>query len=400
MFYNNISRYLRSGVVAVSALILSVTPLITSFQASAQGTATIFQIASTTPATSTLASVLVETGLNSTLNGAGPFTVFAPTNDAFANLGPKAIRLLTAPANRALLSDILLYHVVSGDVSAATARTLTTANSVQGDALAISNPAGVLTINSSIVTTEDVLATNGRVHLIDRVLLSPSLTTRFTTLLDANNTITDLVIDTPTTATLESLVIGANLATTLAGVGPFTVFAPTDSAFARLSVAQRAVLTNTANVALLTDILRYHVVSGNVTAATARTLTTANSVQGDALAISNPSGVLTINSSVVTTEDIVASNGRVHLIDAVLLSTALAARLTAAVNAAAVSSASSVSSVSSSISTVVSSSRTSSSPATTLIRSGGSSSFQIGLLLSSIIVLVIGAFKVLSSKRS
>lgn len=143
--------------------------------------------------------------------------------------------------------------------------------------------------------------------------------------------ITQIVVANSTTTTLEKLVIAASLDGTLAGTGPFTVFAPNDSAFNKLDAATLTTLQDPANKTLLADILKYHVVSGNVSSTTAKTLTTANSLQGDAIGISVVSGNLTLNGAAkVITPDVTASNGVVHIIDTVILSSSLSTRLIAA----------------------------------------------------------------------
>ncbi len=131
-------------------------------------------------------------------------------------------------------------------------------------------------------------------------------------------TITSVVVANPDFDTLEAAVIAAGLADTLAGPGPFTVFAPTDEAFAALPEGTiEAVLADTD---LLTAILTYHVVSGAVDAATVVTLDSATTLQGGAIAIEVVDGKVILNGAVeVLTTDIIAENGIIHVIDAVLL---------------------------------------------------------------------------------
>ncbi len=122
----------------------------------------------------TLLAAVEAAGLNATLQGAGPFTVFAPTDAAFAALPAGTVETLLRPENRARLTAVLTYHVVSGNVSAAQVTTMTSATSVQGAPIAIAVENGHVMLNhSATVTTVDVRASNGVIHVIDRVILPP-----------------------------------------------------------------------------------------------------------------------------------------------------------------------------------------------------------------------------------
>ncbi len=123
-----------------------------------------------------LVATLKYTGLDKTLEGPGPFTVFAPTDDAFAKLPASLLQsLLTDPAQKSTLSNILLYHAVAGaKVDAATASTLTTATAANGSSFAISKKNGSLYINDSKVVLYDIKTTNGIIHVIDTVLVPSS----------------------------------------------------------------------------------------------------------------------------------------------------------------------------------------------------------------------------------
>lgn len=144
----------------------------------AQATQNIAEIAIDTPTLSTLVSAATAADLVDTLSGTTELTVFAPTNDAFAALG-STLDVLLLPENKTLLSDIITYHAVAGEVDQATALTLSTATTVQGGTLALANNGGALQINGSVnVIQPDVDATNGIVHVIDGVLLSSELLER------------------------------------------------------------------------------------------------------------------------------------------------------------------------------------------------------------------------------
>lgn len=122
---------------------------------------------------STLAAALGAAGLIQTLKGEGPFTVFAPTDEAFAKIPAETVSQLLLPENKEKLTAILLYHVVPGKVTASDVANLTTAATVQGSQLTVSTEGGVK-INDANVTTADVHATNGVIHIIDAVLMPPA----------------------------------------------------------------------------------------------------------------------------------------------------------------------------------------------------------------------------------
>lgn len=122
----------------------------------------------------TLAAALGAAGLVDTLQGDGPFTVFAPTDEAFAKLPAGTVEMLLKPENKAKLVDILTYHVVSGKVEAKEAMKLNTATALNKKTIKLLVKDGSLFLNGSKVTTADVQATNGVIHIIDAVLMPPA----------------------------------------------------------------------------------------------------------------------------------------------------------------------------------------------------------------------------------
>jgi transforming growth factor-beta-induced protein len=260
----------------------------------------------------TLAAALEGAGLVETLKGEGPFTVFAPTDDAFAALPDGTVESLLLPENKQALTDILTYHVVSGKVMAADVTGLTSATTVLGKDIAIKVDMGNVYINESKVIITDIETSNGVIHVIDAVLLPPSE--------EASNTIVDVAIADGRFTTLVAAVEAAGLVETLSGEGPFTVFAPTDDAFAALPAGTLESLLLPENKQALTDILLYHVVSGKVMAADVVSLTSAPTVLGKDVTITVKDGKVFLNDSVqVIITDVEASNGVIHVIDAVLL---------------------------------------------------------------------------------
>ncbi len=167
----------------------------------------------------TLVAALDAAGLVETLQGEGPFTVFAPTDDAFAKLPEGTVEALLADTEA--LTNILLYHVVSGEVMAADVVNLTSAETINGTDVQIMVKDGNVFLNDAQVIITDIEASNGVIHVIDTVLLPPG-------------NIVDTAVADGRFITLVAAVQAAGLAETLSGEGPFTVFAPTDDAFAKL----------------------------------------------------------------------------------------------------------------------------------------------------------------------
>jgi len=284
----------------------------------------------------TLAAALTAADLVTTLKGAGPFTVFAPTDAAFAKLPAGTVDNLLKPENKATLQSILTYHVVAGKVLAADVVKLTKATTVQGKDVAISVSGSTVKVNDATVTATDVMASNGVIHVIDTVLMPPSAgaggtggaggmggtagmggmggTAGTAALKD----IVDTAVAAGTFKTLAAALTAADLVTTLKGAGPFTVFAPTDAAFAKLPAGTVDNLLKPENKVTLQSILTYHVVAGKVLAADVVKLTNATTVQGKDVAISVSGSTVKVNDATVTAVDVMASNGVIHVIDTVL----------------------------------------------------------------------------------
>jgi len=264
----------------------------------------------------TLASALTAAGLVDTLKGEGPFTVFAPTDEAFAKLDKALLDDLLKPENKDKLVAILTYHVVPGKVTAADVVKLTSAKTVQGEEITIKADAGEVMINDARVTTPDVMAGNGVIHVIDTVILPPSMKEA---LAAPAKDIVDTAVAAGSFNTLASALTAAGLVDTLKGEGPFTVFAPTDEAFAKLDKALLEDLLKPENKDKLVAILTYHVVPGKVTAADVVKLTSAKTVQGEEITIKADAGGVMIDDAKVTTPDVMAGNGVIHVIDTVIL---------------------------------------------------------------------------------
>jgi uncharacterized surface protein with fasciclin (FAS1) repeats len=256
----------------------------------------------------TLASLLQKAGLVDTLATGGPFTVFAPTDAAFAKV-PKAT-LDALAADPAKLKAVLLYHVVPGRVTAADVVKLTSAKTAEGRSVAIKVVNGSVFVDGAQVTTPDVEASNGVIHVIDSVLIPKEAT-------PAPKTIVQTAVGAGSFKTLTSLLKKAGLVSTLQGKGPFTVFAPTDAAFAKVPKATLAALGK--NKAMLRSVLLYHVVKGNVTAAKVVKLRSAKTLNGKAVPIRVSGRNVFVGGARVTTADVKASNGVIHVVNKVLI---------------------------------------------------------------------------------
>ncbi|XXK44638.1 fasciclin domain-containing protein [Porticoccaceae bacterium nBUS_17] len=265
----------------------------------------------------TLVAALEATGLDVTLSDMdSSFTVFAPTDDAFALLGDETIAALLDDTDT--LTDILTYHVIGAEIdsSAAISSAGSTVEMVNGDSTGLSLDGDNLLVNTVTVTTVDVEADNGVIHVIDAVLIPPA----------DKGTPTMNIVDTAVSAgdfgTLVTALQAAGLDATLADeTQSFTVFAPTDAAFAMIDPDTLDLLL--ADTEALSDVLLQHVVSGEVSSVTAYTLNglSATTVSGAEIpvAINSELDTLTFGGATVTTTDIYTTNGVIHVIDMVVV---------------------------------------------------------------------------------
>lgn len=271
----------------------------------------IVETAVSDPQFSILVSALQKAGLVSALEGTGPFTVFAPTNDAFnalfTQLGVSGISDLSAET----LKPILLNHVVSGtvksmDIATGYAATLNDGGPGKTAVKVFIEKTTAVKVDGSKVIAADVMASNGVIHVIDKVILPASVVSH--------------AINNPAFSTLVQAVVKAELVEALSAAGPFTVFAPTNDAFAKLFTALGVSGIADLTAEQLTPILLYHVVSGNVTASQVMTGSVPTLKAGSNIeVVANTSGVKLNGSSNVIATDVQGTNGVVHAIDAVLL---------------------------------------------------------------------------------
>jgi len=277
---------------------------------------TIVEIAQENGNFETLVTALEAAGLDSTLaDENGEFTVFAPTDDAFAALPEGTLDALLADTD--LLTDILLYHVISDSVvGSETALSLAGSTQLMANEskLAITVRGDALYLNESMVIDTDIEASNGVIHVIDAVLTPINVG-------EPEGSIVDIALASPDLTTLVAALQAADLVGTLADeTATFTVFAPTDDAFAVLG--EDAINALLADPAALSDVLLYHVIVGaaadsiDATALYGEFVTMANEA---GVAIDIRDGELFVNDSQVIIRDIPATNGIIHVIDAVLL---------------------------------------------------------------------------------
>lgn len=263
---------------------------------------------------STLVAAVVAADLATTLKGDGPFTVFAPTNEAFAKLDDGVLETLLA--NPTVLADLLKYHVVSGKVMSTSLSNTNVSTLLMGKTISVSVSGGVMLNGTAMVTTADLEATNGVVHIINEVLIPEGFE------LPKENIVT-IASQTPSLSILvEALSMFPNLVEALSGDGSYTVFAPTNEAFAALlGVVGQEQLSDIPE-SVIERILKYHVIAGASLMSTdlsngqmASTLLGEN----DKVTVQIEGQSVKINGANVTAANIEASNGVVHVVDAVLV---------------------------------------------------------------------------------
>lgn len=254
----------------------------------------------------TLVAAVKAAGLVDVLKGPGPFTVFAPSDEAFAKLPAGTVENLLKPENKQLLATILTYHVVPGRVAAKDVVRLRSAGTVSGQRVEIRVKDGAVMIDNAKVATADIETSNGIIHVIDTVIMPTT------------KSIPEVASEAGSFSTLLKAVAAAGLDKTLMGEGPFTVLAPTDEAFGALG-ATVADLLKPENRKQLTDILTYHVIPGRVFAADAIKAGSAKTVQGGEVNFAISEARLVVNNATIIGTDVDASNGVIHIIDSVLL---------------------------------------------------------------------------------
>ena len=292
---------------------------------------------------SSLVAALSHANLVGVLSGEGPYTVFAPTDEAFEELGLNLSEYDTEEENNTL-AMILSYHVTMGSAMSSDLSDGMEINTLIQEPISVNiYGQGTVVLNGeATVTAADVETSNGVIHIIDKVLMPPSLTTVTPPVgeicYDMDTHTVDLSkteetcekmwvpsVDIPTTAaatTIHTSLVAAlekaNLTTVLKGDGPFTVFAPTDTAFAELGINLDDYDT-AEEISDLANILAHHVVGGKVMSSDLSNGLTTTSFSGGILAFAIAEGNVSVNGANVILADVPVSNGVIHVIDKVMI---------------------------------------------------------------------------------
>jgi uncharacterized surface protein with fasciclin (FAS1) repeats len=278
---------------------------------------TITKIVVDNPNFSFLEAAVVKAGLAGTLKGAGPFTVFAPTNAAFIAAGFPNEAAVTA-ADAAVLEAILKYHVLGSEVKSGAIATATNTNvaTLAAKDIFVTKGAAGVSVNGAKVTTADVQATNGVIHIIDAVLIPP--TVNIPEYIKANYTFLYKAV-------VKASTVNPNLAAVLSGAGPFTIFAPTNAAFIAAGFADTAAVS-AAPAATLNNIIQLHGFGARIYSNQLANGASPATIQGATLTFSDvatapkvkgPGGTAaTINLNKI---NLMTTNGVIHEIDKVLL---------------------------------------------------------------------------------
>ncbi len=265
---------------------------------------TIYDLVSNSSDHTTLKAAIDACSLDGTLSGSGPFTLFAPTDAAF-NLLPAGT--VTALLNNIpQLTDILLHHVVGDSVMSGMLSNNQIVTTLLGTDITVTINTNGVFIDNAQVTLADLIADNGVVHVIDAVLLPTQ-----------SSTVYDIVSNSSNHTTLKTAIDACSFDGYLSAAGPHTLFAPTDAAFNLLPAGTVAALLN--DIPQLTNILKHHVVGDSVISGMLSNNQIVTTLLGTDITVTiNANGIFIDNAQVILA-DLIADNGVVHVIDAVLL---------------------------------------------------------------------------------
>ena len=280
---------------------------ITMGQCGGSSTPSIAEVAANDGRFTTLVAAVDAAGLTKTLSSPGAYTVFAPTDAAFSKLPAGTVDTLLKPENNAMLSSILLYHVVPQDMCASSVLNQTALVTANGQRIDVQNGNDGLSIDGAKIILTNINASNGTIHVIDTVMIP------------TNQTIPQIASKSGNFQTLLAAAEAAGLVDSLSSQGPITIFAPTDEAFEKLPKGTVQTLLKPENQAQLASILSYHVVPGRIYSTDALKAGKAKTLQGSPAVIRQKNNAVQINDATVVTADIDASNGVIHVIDTVLL---------------------------------------------------------------------------------
>lgn len=255
----------------------------------------------------TLATALKAGGLVEALKGEGPFTVFAPTDEAFAKLPAGSLARLLKEENSSQLVSILTYHVAAGKLEAKQVVEMDAAATLNGQRVDIRTGEGKVLIDNASVVQTDIQCSNGVIHVIDAVLMPTS------------ESIPAVAEKAGSFQTLLAAARAAGLVEALSSDQPLTIFAPTDKAFAALPAGTVESLLREENREKLASILKFHVVPGRVFSAEVLERAEIRTLEGGVLAAAVKDGKASVNGAEILAADIDAANGVIHVIGAVML---------------------------------------------------------------------------------
>jgi uncharacterized surface protein with fasciclin (FAS1) repeats len=304
---------MKKGFTLLLAVLLLSLVAVTG-PVAAQNGATIYDIARTSGDFEQLTAAVEQAGLAGTLDGPGPFTVYAPTDDAFAAFAASGID------PEATLQNILLYHVTAGAYTAENVVSRDSLPTVFGESIDVEIVDGAVVLDGrATVVATDIQASNGVIHVIDAVLAPPVNALDLSTAGDPDMTIAEIAAADGRFDTLLAALDAAGLAQTFANPGDYTVFAPTDAAFAALPAGTvEALLADPAGD--LTTILLYHVVGDSLSINQIANDDFIPTLEGRPLRVTTDDSFnVSVDGAQIQLFNIRASNGVIHVIDSVMI---------------------------------------------------------------------------------
>ena len=258
----------------------------------------------------TLAAAVNAAGLGEVLSGAGPFTVFAPTDAAFESLPEGTVEALLTEEGKTSLISILKNHVVSGRADLSSALGAGSISNLENNTLKVTFSEGSVRVNDAVLRQADVSTSNGIVHIIDSVLVPTK---------EGPTSILETANKAGSFKTLLAAVETAGLEDYLESGESVTIFAPTDAAFNKLPAGTVEQLLKPENRKKLETVLINHALQGSVGAGTALSQGTAETLGNQTLTFKIKEGRFQVNGITIDTVDLVCSNGIIHVVDEVIL---------------------------------------------------------------------------------
>ena len=258
----------------------------------------------------TLAAAVNAAGLGEVLSGAGPFTVFAPTDAAFESLPEGTVEALITEEGKTSLISILKNHVVSGRADLSSALGAGSISNLENNTLKVTFSEGSVRVNDAVLRQADVSTSNGIVHIIDSVLVPTK---------EGPTSILETANKAGSFKTLLAAVETAGLEDYLESGESVTIFAPTDAAFNKLPAGTVEQLLKPENRKKLETVLINHALQGSVGAGTALSQGTAETLGNQTLTFKIQEGRFQVNGITIDTVDLVCSNGIIHVVDEVIL---------------------------------------------------------------------------------